>query len=173
MKLIVGLGNPGEKYVNTRHNAGFLVVEKLQLDIYPDYPWKFENKFNADISMAGEAILVKPLVFMNNSGDVVGSLINFYKIPKENLFVIHDDLDIRLGEWKLQFAVGPKLHNGIASIEERIGTKDFWRLRLGVDNRTEDNRIPGEEYVLQNFSEDEMNIFSEATINAIKDLRAE
>ena len=170
MKLIVGLGNPGDRYVGTRHNTGFFVVEKLQLDVFPDFPWKFENKFNADISMAGSAILVKPLSFINSSGEVVKKLVNFYKIDKENLIVVHDDLDIRLGEWKKQFSQGPKLHNGLLSIEEKLGTIDFWRFRVGVDNRTVDNRISGEDYVLQPFFEEEITLLNKATIEICKEL---
>lgn len=170
MKLIVGLGNPGEKYKGTRHNIGFLVIEKFQIDIFPNFPWKFERKFNAEVSMAGEMILVKPQTFMNNSGGSVSSLASFYKIPKNNIYVIHDDLDIKLGEVKLQFAVGPKLHYGVTSIEEKLGTKDFWRLRIGVDNRELNNRVEGEDYVLQNFSDDEEKIVSEVIIKAVKDL---
>lgn len=173
MKLIVGLGNPGERYKDTRHSAGFLVIEKLQLNVYSDFPWKFENKFNAAVCMAGEAILAKPLSFMNSSGGVVSSLVNFYKIPKNNLYVIHDDLDIKLGEYKIQFAVGPKLHNGIASIEDRLGTKDFWRIRMGVDNRGLENRISGEEYVLEDFNKEEREIFNAGAIKAIADLQTQ
>ena len=170
MKLIVGLGNPGEKYQNTRHNAGFLLIDKLQSDVYPESPFRFENKFNAEVSMAGEAILVKPLSFMNNSGRVVCSLLNFYKIPKGNLYVLHDDLDVKLGEYKIQFAVGPKLHNGIASIEERLGTKDFWRVRIGVDNRDPSSHVLGETYVLEDFTKDERKTFDGAVLKALEEL---
>jgi len=141
MKLIVGLGNPGGKYKNTRHNVGFLVAEALQKTKLPkDFVVKKSDKF------------------MNESGSFVKKMVDQYKIDPSNLYIVHDDLDIKLGEYKIQFGVGPKVHNGVNSVEETLGTKYFWRVRVGVDNRKSDNRISGEDYVLEDFTGDERKI---------------
>lgn len=187
MRLLVGLGNPGSKYEYNRHNVGFMVVDWLAIKIQnskprlpdgqarlPDGQVKTQNqelKFRYDkklqslvlttlhpISYNLQLILAKPTTFMNSSGIAVKKLITHYKVKISDLWVIHDDLDLRLGEYKIQFGVGPKLHYGVSSIEETLGTKNFWRVRVGVDNRNPDNRTPGEEYVLQNFENREIAI---------------
>ncbi len=153
MKLVVGLGNPGETHANNRHNVGFMVVDRLAKEA------GWESKFEALILKARDYLLVKPQTFMNRSGEVVAKLANFYKVATDDLMVIHDDLDIRLGEYKIQKGVGPKVHNGLTSVEERLGTANFWRLRIGVDNRpTGQARTPGEEYVLADFLPEEKAI---------------
>lgn len=119
MKLVVGLGNPGEKYKDTRHNVGFMVIDKLK---------KYKENLR-------KVVLVKPKTFMNKSGVVVAKLKRFYKISVDDLYVVHDDLDLKLGEYKIQKGVGPKVHNGVSSVEEQLGSKEFWRVRVGVDNR--------------------------------------
>lgn len=136
MYLIIGLGNPGKDYEKTRHNAGFLVIDEL----------KKTSNYKA----------FKSDKFMNDSGLFVKELDSKFRIPHSDLYIIHDDLDIALGSYKIQFGRGPKDHNGIESVENELGTKDFWRVRVGVDNRPLDNRPMGEEYVLQNFSDSEM-----------------
>src|SRR4030042_1472406 len=160
MKLIVGLGNPGEKYKNTRHNVGFVVLDAIASQITNEYQYqdiKFQKSKNAkaeylSFKIGDETIeLIKPLTFMNSSGFSVAYGKNKHKVPVENIYVIHDDLDIKLGEYKIQKGVGPKLHYGIASIEKELGIGDFWRIRMGVDNRSIDNRVSGEEYVLEDF----------------------
>jgi len=153
VKLIVGLGNPGSEYVNTRHNAGFLVVDELH-----------NQKIPKDV------IIKKSDVFMNDSGSFVLSLYTKYNIQNTNLYIIHDDLDIKLGEYKIQFGKGPKDHNGILDIEDKLGTKDFWRVRIGVDNRPLDNKPMGEEYVLQNFKEEERAILDKIIKEVCKKL---
>ena len=142
MKLFIGLGNPEKKYINTRHNAGFVVINKL-----------LENNINNNIAK-------KSPINMNNSGEFVKKLINYYKISLDNLYIIHDDLDIKLGEYKIQKGKGPKDHNGIISVEEELKSKDFWRIRIGIDNRDVNNFISGEEYTLQKFTEDEYKIIN-------------
>ncbi len=151
MKMIVGLGNPGEKYAKNRHNAGFMVIDKLLA-----VGW--ESKFEAMVCKVGDTLLVKPQTFMNRSGDSVSEIVNFYKVSADDLIVVHDDLDIRLGEYKIQKGVGPKVHNGLTSVEERLGKIDFWRVRVGVDNRPMANgewRMAGEDYVLADFTSEE------------------
>ncbi len=106
-----------------------------------------------------EAIyFAKTTTYMNLSGKSVQALMQKHKARLEDLIIVHDDLDIPLGKFRIVKGYGPKLHNGIDSIEEKLGTKDFLRVRIGVDNRTPENRIPGIEYVLQDFTEDEARI---------------
>jgi len=126
MKLIIGLGNPGEKYKKTRHNAGFMATDAIasnfQFSIF-----NFQTKFNSEtaekIISNEKIILAKPQTFMNESGKAVKATADYYKIPPENITVIHDDLDIPLGSYKLQFGKGPRLHNGVTSVENHLGTK--------------------------------------------------
>ncbi len=159
-KLVVGLGNPGEKYKNTRHNVGFMVIDALASKV-DGGQWSVVRKYNCSLyTIHRTLLLAKPQTFMNASGKAVASLSTYHHIPSTNIWVIHDDLDIRLGDYKIQYGVGPKLHYGITSIEKELGTKDFWRVRVGVDNREEGNKTPGEAYVLQNFSEDESFVLS-------------
>lgn len=139
MKIIVGLGNPGSKYVHNRHNVGHMVVEKLQKSKTPKI-----KAFKSD-------------KFMNDSGSFVLKLTNRYPLITNPLFIIHDDLDIKLGEFKIQFGKGPKVHNGLNDIYEKLGTNEFWHVRVGIDNRTEDQRqnTEGKDYVLEDFTEEE------------------
>ena len=118
--------------------------------------------------------MVKPQMFMNRSGEVVTKIANFYKVTIDDLVVIHDDLDIRLGEYKIQKGVGPKVHNGLTSVEERLGTADFWRLRIGVDNRIQNSefRIQGEDYVLADFLPEEKTIIDGVIEKAVKELES-
>jgi peptidyl-tRNA hydrolase, PTH1 family len=154
MRLLVGLGNPGTKYEKTRHNVGFLVVDAIASK--SNGAWETENKFNSSLfTVNGSLLLAKPQTFMNSSGEAVKKIVNFYKIDPHDIYVIHDDLDITLGNYKIQLGKGPELHYGVKSIEEELGTKNFWRVRIGIDNRNPENRIHGETYTLQNFTDDE------------------
>jgi PTH1 family peptidyl-tRNA hydrolase len=138
MRFIVGLGNSGEKYQNNRHNVGHLVVDALLKKTLPK-----------------GYIVKKTNCFMNESGEFVKKLVDQYKINLSDLWVIHDDLDILLGSHKIQKGKGPKLHNGVNSIERGLGKEDFWRVRVGVDNREAEDRMSGEEYVLEDFTQEE------------------
>ncbi|KKR12226.1 MAG: Peptidyl-tRNA hydrolase, partial [Candidatus Woesebacteria bacterium GW2011_GWA1_39_21b] len=126
MKLIVGLGNPGEKYENTRHNVGYKVADSLRSTVDSDCEWEENRKYKAVVCRlkAVDILLAKPQTFMNSSGVAVRKLIDQYKIKLADIWVIHDDLDLRLGEYKIQLGVGPKLHYGIKSIEGKLGKKD-------------------------------------------------
>lgn len=156
MKLIVGLGNPGEKYKNTRHNVGFAVVDKIVTSNKLQVTRGSDSKlFTSYMLPTTKVILAKPQTFMNLSGVAVKEIAAYYKIHPSDIWIIHDDLDIRLGDFKIQKGVGPKLHYGIQSIEEKLESKDFWRVRVGVDDRPANNRIPGEEYVLREFGSEE------------------
>jgi len=154
MKIIIGLGNLGEKYKNNRHNIGFMVLDKLN-----DKNWQ-KSKSNLLLYswLNSSTELVKPQTFMNESGVAVKYAVNKHKIKTADLYIIHDDLDIPLGSYKIQLGVGPKVHNGINSVEDAIGTKDFWRIRIGVDNRDPNDRAQGEEYVLQDFTNEDREI---------------
>ena len=168
MKLVVGLGNPGEAHANNRHNVGFVMVDRLAGE-----GAEWESKFEALILKAKDYLLVKPQMFMNRSGEVVAKIANFYKVTIDDLVVIHDDLDIRLGEYKIQKGVGPKVHNGLTSVEERLGTANFWRLRVGVDNRPAGQaRVPGDEYVLSDFTAEEKEISDGVIEKAVKELES-
>lgn len=141
MKLVVGLGNPGDNYRNNRHNVGHMAVDALLKRNLPK-----------------NSVVRKTSVFMNESGPEVKKMLG--GLNPNNLYIIHDDLDIALGGYKIQKGKGPKLHKGILSIERQLGTSDFWRVRIGVDNRIGD-KTPGEEYVLQDFTEEEKEILKE------------
>lgn len=172
MKLIVGLGNPGKKFEGTRHNTGFLVLDKLVSKIAEDQ-WLMDKKFNSlIINLMPSVMYCKPQTFMNSSGLAVSKLVNFYKIERDDLFVVHDDLDISLGEYKIQKGKGPREHNGLLSIYEKLGSKEFWHVRVGIDNRTNSKEqwISGEDYVLQQFPEDEAVAVNDVLENLTNDL---
>lgn len=167
MKLIVGLGNPGEKYQYNRHNVGFMIVERLLDKIINNQitnskqilnsKFQLNKRFNAEVFQLEHSLLAKPQTFMNDSGKAVGAICRFYKVKYEDLYVLHDDLDITLGNYKIQFGKGPQVHNGLQSIEEKLGTDQFWNVRVGVENRAVrgNKGIPGVEYSLQNFAPQE------------------
>lgn len=172
MRLIIGLGNPGKKYEKTRHNAGRMALEALG----GQQTGKFETKtgLKAEVLKADfgdqKIILAKPLTFINNSGESVKLLAARFSALPSSLWVVHDDLDIKLGEYKIQFAKGPKDHGGLISVEKLLGTDQFWRVRIGVDNRDQGERIAGEEYVLQKFTGQEEKIIQEVIEKALADL---
>jgi peptidyl-tRNA hydrolase, PTH1 family len=157
MKLIVGLGNPGKRYEKTRHNVGFMIVEKLHtlLDIHTVSPWELSKKFNAFIAGGSindeKVFLVKPMTFMNNSGEAVGLIAHYYKIVPEDIIVVHDDKDLPLGTVKVQQNRGHGGHNGIRSITQHIGTKDFGRIRVGIASKNEKRMSDTAQFVLGKF----------------------
>ena len=153
MKLIVGLGNPGKEYEGTRHNVGFIVLETLATSDRQSVT-SIGGKWEGELVRAGDVLLLKPMTFMNKSGVSIKKVMQFYKIKPVDLWVIHDDLDVKLGKFKIQRGKGPKQHNGVLSVEKELGTKDFWRVRVGVENR-QDRSITGEKYVLMRFNEKE------------------
>ena len=126
LKLFVFLGNPGKDYINTRHNAGFLFCDYL----YPNISWQM--KFHSLFSQDGNIRILKPLTYMNLSGTAVSECASFFKLKAEEILIIHDDLELRLGEARLQKGGGLQGHNGLRSIKERLGTSDFYRLRIGI-----------------------------------------
>ncbi len=161
MKLIIGLGNPGKKYAESRHNAGFLALDFLQ-QLWGFEPFKPNEKMAAAISkgaIAGEKILlIKPTTFMNDSGSTVSRLLQFYKFTPADVVVIHDDLDITPGTFRTTLSSRPAGHNGVADIIEKLGTQDFYRIRLGIGRPVEVSGVcmPTHDFVLENFSEEEI-----------------
>jgi|SRR3989344_7571227 len=136
MKLIIGLGNPGQEYDNTRHNVGFFILDKIAKS--EDCEFSFEKIFNAEIAKCKVAdkpsILAKPHTFVNKSGDAVKKLKLKFKIKPKDIIVIHDDLDIEFGNFKLSFARNSGGHRGIESIIKALKTNEFWRVRIGLAN---------------------------------------
>ena len=152
LHLIVGLGNPGAEYAKTRHNAGFLVVERLAGRWQAD--WAYEKKFNARLARAerGEAraLLAKPQTYMNSSGEAVGALVGFYQVPLKRLLVVVDDADLPLGGLRLRPGGSSGGHHGLESIERHLGTREFARLRIGIGRQSGAREIT--DYVLGRFS---------------------
>ncbi len=133
MKLIVGLGNPGRQYESTRHNIGFMVVEKLSHELVsPSASWSEDTIHKAFVARAGDVILAKPLTFMNNSGLAVGALIRYYKLSPADLWVVHDDIDLSMGKIRIREKGGTGGHHGIESIAAALATDAFVRFRLGI-----------------------------------------
>ncbi|MBU3957333.1 aminoacyl-tRNA hydrolase [Patescibacteria group bacterium] len=134
MKLIVGLGNPGEKYEDTKHNLGFVVLDALFQELTPveKTAWKENKKFNSLLAKIGDLILAKPQTFMNASGMAVAKIANFYKIKLTDLWVIHDEIDLPLEEIRIVRGRGAAGHRGVESIIKELGTEDFVRFRLGI-----------------------------------------
>lgn len=156
--LIVGLGNPGAEYARTRHNAGFLVAERLAERWRAG--WTYEKKFNARVASAarGErrALLCEPLTYMNSSGEAVGAVVGFYRVPLARVLVVVDDADLPLGELRLRPGGGSGGHHGLESIEQHLGTQEYARLRVGIGRQggaREMREITG--YVLGRFSSTE------------------
>jgi PTH1 family peptidyl-tRNA hydrolase len=175
MKIIVGLGNPGDQYKNTRHNAGWIFLDSL----IENANWKLNKKFNALTHEEGDILYVKPQTFMNESGQSVQKILSYYGlIPKslglfkkkdedlnEALTVIQDDIDINFGESKIATDSGSAGHRGIESIINHLKTKKFKRLRIGVKNELLRTRIPAEKFVLQPFNKEELNVIKELAKN--------
>lgn len=172
MKLIIGLGNPGSEYATTRHNVGFMVVNQLagakkwakSKGAAFHYVW---------LDWRGERVeLVKPQLFMNRSGQVVSQIFHRYdeldKLAAKDLYIVHDDLDLELGRFKVQLGTGPKQHNGLLSIYDQLGTDQFWHVRVGVDGRHGERQLPGRNYLLQSFLPIEQPILTQ-TIEQVAD----
>ncbi|MDP3087036.1 MAG: aminoacyl-tRNA hydrolase [Methylotenera sp.] len=167
IKLLVGLGNPGDKYAATRHNAGFWWIDevaaqtnsKLALDS------KFFG-FSGKLNSKAETWLLKPTTFMNASGKAVAALANYYKITPAEILVIHDELDLPAGSIKLKVGGGHGGHNGLKDIEAALGTKDFWRLRVGIGHPGDRNEVIN--FVLKPPTKDEQAAIDERIYESTK-----
>ncbi|MBU0613322.1 aminoacyl-tRNA hydrolase [Patescibacteria group bacterium] len=157
MKLIVGLGNPGRKYKNTRHNIGWLMLDELIKSLSIS-SFKTVKKFECEVTQGKindeRLILAKPLTFMNKSGKAVGLLKNFYKIDLEDIIIVRDDLDLELGKYREKQDSGSGGHNGINSIIEHIGSKGFTQIKVGIKNDMLSKMDPAS-FVLQKFTAQE------------------
>lgn len=167
VKLIVGLGNYEDKYLQTRHNAGFLWLDSLDGEEGWD---KFSDRAQVKVlrpqlnesdgaeTESRKVILAKPLTMMNNSGLAVRELMDFYKLWPQNILIAYDDMDIEFGKFKLQYNKGPHVHNGLNSVEKHLGTDNFWHLRIGIEGRAvKGNKgIPGMDYALSKFQPHEV-----------------
>lgn len=170
MYLVAGLGNPGNKYKNTRHNIGFQFLDYLAKR--HDSAFK-ESKWKADVVKANlwghQAVLVKPSTYMNRSGQAVGAIARYYQLATEEIIVIHDDLDLGPGRIKIVYDRGAGGHNGIRSIIEGLGAKDFSRIRVGVGRPNEQMKVS--DYVLSKFSADEGDLLNACLTEAERGLR--
>ena len=162
--LVVGLGNPGAQYVNTRHNVGFITVDMLAGE---NASWKSEkNALTARAEIDGRRVIfAKPQTFMNNSGVAVAGLMTFYKIPLENIVVIHDDMDIPVGDCREKIGGGSAGHNGIRSIDAHIG-REYRRIRIGIGHpRDFDLPMDPADWVLGKFGAVQMDLVKNAINN--------
>jgi len=167
MKLIVGLGNPGKKFEKTRHNVGFILLDKFAEEIgggATAAAWSFDPKFVADIvkiTKAGEEyLLVKPETFMNKSGESVSKVVNYFDIDLEEILVVHDDVDLQFGQTKLQTGRNSAGHKGVQSIIDTLKTNNFWRFRVGVGRPEDcghDANIETDDWVLMNLTDKELS----------------
>jgi len=186
MHIIAGLGNPGPKYAHTRHNIGFLYLDALATELKADR-FVVAKKFNAEVTQANycghKILLIKPQTYMNNSGQVVAQVMNFYKllpktlgiIHKKNadlsniLMIAHDEIDLQLGEFKIQANRSSAGHNGVKSIVNHLKTQNFLRLRIGIKCERKNN-LPTDKFVLENLSAAEQTKLEKIFALASKDL---
>jgi len=163
--LIAGLGNPGTKYENTRHNVGFRIVDaiarrqKISLDL-----GKWDAEYCRAHFWGARVFLVKPQTFMNLSGKSVSRFADFYRIRPDHILIIHDDIDMHSGRLKLVSGGGPGGHNGIRSLIQFLGARDFFRLKYGIGRPGQDGvhaKIPVERFVLASFSDEEQSLLDE------------
>jgi PTH1 family peptidyl-tRNA hydrolase len=170
MKIIVGLGNPGEKYKNTRHNVGFFAVDSFAKMLDSNSEFRFNKKFNAEIfesvSKGEKVIIIQPHTFMNLSGECASNTLQFYKADISDLIVIHDDIDLLLGEARTKLEGGSAGHKGIQNIIDVLGSDRFARIRIGImpiDGGTQimsnqDSQIETKDFVLSQFTDREEKI---------------
>ena len=193
---MIGLGNPGETYAHTRHNVGFMVADAVAQKA--ELTWKHDAKFKAEVAqdMGKGIFLIKPQAFMNKSGEAVGGIVRYFdkeelaKTDAPNLqsvYVCYDDLDIPFGQYKIQFGKHPKIHNGVNSIIQALGTDQFWNVRIGTESRLQgtqegqqkpqsmdqaSEKIPGETYVLTPFTKEERDVLAPMIERVVQEIYA-
>ncbi len=155
MRLLIGLGNPGKQYETTRHNVGFLFLNQLAEEL--GLTWSEHKKTKSLITKSTNLTLLKPQTFMNLSGESVVAALNFFKVETSELVVIHDDIDVDLGKIKTTNSSRAAGNNGVQSIIDRLGTQDFFRIRIGIRTSERAER-PAEKFVLEKFKQDELEI---------------
>lgn len=162
MKIIVGLGNPGKEYAKTRHNLGFLAIDKLSEKLGVSINKTKFNGMIGEINHNGEKLLlVKPQTFMNLSGNCVKEILDFYKLAVEDLIVIYDDIDIEFGKIRIRPSGSPGTHNGMRNITNMIQSQNFCRIRIGTGKPKNNQELYN--FVLSEFSSDEMKIVDDVT----------
>ncbi|KKP80224.1 MAG: hypothetical protein A2271_02860 [Candidatus Moranbacteria bacterium RIFOXYA12_FULL_35_19] len=194
MKIIIGLGNPEKKYELTRHNAGFFMADKIQEKF--NFPaFEFNKKFNSEVSLssspfgrgcrvlatgegAGEEnekiLLVKPQTYMNLSGTAVKLILDFYKLTPEDILIIHDDIDIPLGKYKIAVDSSSAGHNGVQNIIDQLGTQKFSRIRIGIGKALEEKevcQISMHSYVLEKFTSTELKTIKKISEDILEEIR--
>jgi len=161
MKIIVGLGNPGDRYSLTKHNIGYMVVDMLAIKLGTIF--KYENKFKAQMAqivLNGEKVLLaKPETFMNLSGESIRSILDFYKLSNKDFLVVYDDVSMDVGAVRFRDKGSDGGHNGIKSVIQHLGTQEFDRMKIGIGPQPEN--MPLEAYVLQNFSKEQIENLKE------------
>lgn len=190
MKLIVGLGNPGEKYVRTRHNVGFMVLDRFFKNFEPveKTVWNYNEKFKSDIveiewqpknGSVEKVILAKPQTYMNNSGLAVSLLVSYFKIEPSDILIVHDDIDLPVGKIKIRKNGGSAGHRGIESIIKSLGKDTFVRFRMGIGKpfKGKGDRVKGrrvfekvDDYVLSSFASGETHEYKELVKKGVKAL---
>lgn len=158
--LVIALGNPGEKYHWTRHNAGFLALDFL----YPSLEWKKGMKAKEAIVQEGnkKIFFIKPETFMNKSGEALEAYQKFYKIPSENILFIFDDIDLKLGKIRFRQDGRAGTHNGVKSILEKAGSEKIARIKIGIESREVESKMPLDAFVLEPFKEEEKELLRES-----------
>lgn len=206
MKIIIGLGNPGKKYENTRHNTGFFMLDKIKEKCeFPEF--EFNKKFNAEISInnppllnkervRGEVVgseendkilLIKPQTFMNLSGTTIKAVLDFYKLASKDIIVIHDDIDIMLGKYKIATNSSSAGHNGVQNVIDNLGTQKFCRVRIGIGQSVGEAlvcrldahpprideaspRVEAGDYVLEKFSSEELETIKKTSEDVLGEI---
>ncbi len=171
MKLIVGLGNPGEKYLLTPHNIGWLVVDAFAC--HYDIQWSLKKKFSAQTTEQESSLLVKPMTYMNLSGTAVKSLMNYYRIGLDKLLIIHDDLDLPFLSLRFQKNRGPASHNGLLNINQELGSQNYTRMRIGIKADLPDpaSSLTRTQKVLKPFTKTERNLLPDFLNKAVEALQ--
>lgn len=162
-RLIVGLGNPGAEYTETRHNAGFWFCERLAQDLGARL--NHESRFHGFVGKAGNTWFLLPQTFMNRSGQSVLALAHFHRIPPGEILVVHDELDIPPGQLRLKFGGGLGGHNGLKDITSRLSSQDYWRLRIGIGHPGDRNAVAN--YVLNRPRREEQDEIDRAIDRAL------
>ena len=180
MQFLFGLGNPGEKYQFSRHNVGFFVLEEVARQhlvtgniaknaLQRELPFQSQQKLFANVLKHEDILFVEPQTYMNESGKAVRATISYFDKKSQfaadsqfpQVWVFHDDLDLEVGHYKIQFGTGPKIHNGLRSIDEHLHTDQYWHVRIGVDGRQGNRALPSQDYVLAPFSLTEKKLIEE------------
>lgn len=169
MKCIIGLGNIGKEYENTRHNLGFIAVDNLA----EKYSIVFDKKkkkciYGEGVINGNKVAVIKPTTFMNLSGEAIVEIMNWYKITPDDILVIYDDIDLKFGDVRYRTKGSSGTHNGMRNIIANIKTEEFSRIRIGIENRGV-TPIPLIDYVLQKFSKEELNIIKDQIVPQVEE----